>query len=114
MTLPEAIEIMTSEIASVLSDAVSSMYLYGSVAVGDFRFGWSDIDILVLTNKEMTKQQAERLLLLRQFLTEKYEDCTFFRAFWELLLQKMCFFLAKLERLYIGEPVDSASRIRIV
>lgn len=95
MTLSEAIEIISSEIASVLNDTLSSMYLYGSAAVGDFRLGWSDIDILVLTNKEMTEQQAERLLLLRQFLAEKYEDCTFFRAFEGAIVAEDVFFLGK-------------------
>ena len=80
MTLIEAITIMVDEIGAVLDEA-PTVYLFGSVALGDFRLGWSDIDILVLTKKEMTEQQAERLLLLRQVLVERYEGTALFRSF---------------------------------
>ena len=44
---------MTDEIVNILSANNPSVYLYGSVALDDFQFGWSDIDILVLTEKQM-------------------------------------------------------------
>lgn len=81
MNLDEAIRVMTQEIVAVLGGTTLSMYLYGSACLGDFRLGWSDIDILVLTDKEMTEQQAEKLLLLRQILVERYEGNSLFRSF---------------------------------
>lgn len=42
-----------------------SVYLYGSSVLNDFRLGWSDIDILILTGKQMSEEQAQRLVGLR-------------------------------------------------
>lgn len=98
MTLEEAIEIMTLEIVAVLDDAASSIYLFGSVALGDFRLGWSDVDILVLTNKEMTEQQAERLLVLRQVLVERYGGNALFRSFEGAILYAEAFLQEKTGR----------------
>ena len=47
MTLNEAIQIMTNEIATVLADNKPTIYLFGSVALDDFQLGWSDIDIQI-------------------------------------------------------------------
>ena len=52
MILNEAIQIMTNEIVTVLADNKPTIYLFGSVALDDFQLGWSDIDILVLTDCE--------------------------------------------------------------
>ena len=63
--LSAAAEKMAHAICAVF-DAAPSIYLYGSVASDDFRPGWSDIDILVLTEKQITEEQAETLVSLRQ------------------------------------------------
>lgn len=81
MTLNEAIQVITNEICSILSDNKPAIYLYGSVALGDFKPGWSDIDILVLTEHETTEQQAETLVGLRQALLERYPGNPYFRLF---------------------------------
>ena len=81
MILREAMEIMINEILSILGDHNPSIYLYGSVATGDFKLGWSDIDILVLTDREITEQQAEGLVHLRQRLQERYPENPYFRLF---------------------------------
>ena len=81
MTLHEAIKAMADEIASVLSNNKPSIYLYGSVVLDDFKLGWSDIDILVLTEFEITKEQANKLVNLRQNMLEKYPDNPYFRLF---------------------------------
>lgn len=47
------------------------LYLYGSVPGGDYRHGWSDIDLLCLTRHEITPGQADALLMLRQRLQEQ-------------------------------------------
>ena len=72
---------ITDAIAEILAGNVPSVYLYGSVALGDFRFGWSDIDILVLTEKQISQEQAERLAYLRQELTEREPDDPYSRLF---------------------------------
>ena len=81
MTLNEAIQVMTDEIVSVLADNKPTVYLYGSVALDDFQIGWSDIDILVLTEREISEQQAKRLAGLRQDLSERYPENPYFLLF---------------------------------
>jgi predicted nucleotidyltransferase len=79
--LQSAIQTMTAEITAVLADITPTIYLYGSVALGDFRLGWSDIDILVLTNGEITQEQADKLIGLRQTLLEREPGNAYYRSF---------------------------------
>jgi predicted nucleotidyltransferase len=79
MTLNEAIKIMTDKIVSVLAGNKPAIYLFGSVALDDFKLGWSDIDIAVLTKHEITEQQADTLVGLRQ--TMYYPGNPYFRLF---------------------------------
>lgn len=74
-------EIMTAAIGSILADGQPSVYLYGSSVLDDFRLGWSDIDILVLTQKPISEKQAETLRTLRQALLEKEPDNPYYRSF---------------------------------
>lgn len=76
-----SIEAVTAAIGSVLFDCRPSVYLYGSSVLDDFRLGWSDIDILVLTRKPISETQAETLLTLRQALLEKEPDNPYYRSF---------------------------------
>ena len=76
-----AIEKMTFEICNILSECSPSVYLYGSITLDDFRFGWSDIDILVLTDKQMSKEQANKLVKLRQTMLEKEPGNLYYRLF---------------------------------
>lgn len=64
----DSIARMTKEIVSIQNGDVHSIWLYGSIVQDDFRLGWSDIDILVLTGKQITDNQAQKLVQLRQFL----------------------------------------------
>lgn len=59
---------MTTEIQKRLGENPASGCLYGSVTLGDFRPGWSDIDILFLTEKSFDPTAAQELLTLRQAL----------------------------------------------
>jgi len=59
---------MAKKIVSVLNGNVHSFWLYGSVVQDDFRLGWSDIDMLVLTGKQFTDSQAQELVQLRQIM----------------------------------------------
>ena len=61
-----SINSMVWEISHILADCDPTIYLYGSSALNDFRLGWSDIDILVLTEKQISESQANLLVNLRQ------------------------------------------------
>lgn len=76
-----SIRLMTAAIADILQDSEPSIYLYGSVTMDDFRPGWSDIDLLVLTRKPITAAQAQQLLPLRQMLPLQHPDASFARFF---------------------------------
>ena len=59
------------EISGVLGDNLLSVCLYGSAVLDDYRDGWSDIDLICFTKEPPLPQQAEKLLMLRQFLVER-------------------------------------------
>ena len=71
---------MVREINSILSDCEPSIYMYGSSALNDFRLGWSDIDILVLTEKQITEKQAQKLVGLRQAMLEREPGNPYYRC----------------------------------
>lgn len=79
--LQKTISVMTQEIVSVLDGRVYGFWLYGSVTMDDFRSGWSDIDFVALTDSEITEEQADRLLMLRQVLTERENGNPYYRSF---------------------------------
>ena len=76
-----SIEQMTNRICAILQDCTPSIYLYGSVVLDDFRLGWSDIDILVLTQAQISERQAEELVGLRQRLLEEAPNNLYYRSF---------------------------------
>lgn len=76
-----AINTMVREISGILSDREPSIYLYGSSVLNDFRLGWSDIDILVLTGKQITEEQAKTLVGLRQAMLAKGPGNPYYRSF---------------------------------
>lgn len=79
--MDQSIQIMTSALASILGERLHSIWLYGSVVLGDFRLGWSDIDMLVLTKSAPTEDQARALLTLRQTLLENEPENPYYRSF---------------------------------
>lgn len=81
MNLNIAIKAMTMEIVSILEKASPTVYLYGSCATGDFKLGWSDIDILVLTEQRISSQQAEQLVSLRQTMLAPEPDNLYYHSF---------------------------------
>lgn len=89
-----AINTMVREISSILSDREPSIYMYGSSVLNDFRLGWSDIDILVLTGKQITEEQAKMLVGLRQAMLVKEPGNLYYRSFeggmltWNAFLSK--------------------------
>ncbi len=76
-----AINTMAVSIQRILTDAQPSIYLYGSVTTDDYRHGWSDIDLLVLTQDAITPAQADALLNLRQLLAARDPDTPYYRLF---------------------------------
>ena len=90
-----AIEKMSDEIAKILGENLTAIYLYGSYTLGDFRLGWSDLDILVLTKAAVSEEQAGRLVGLRQELQLNEPDCPFYRCF-EGGMLSLCAFIGGL------------------
>lgn len=78
--MERTIACMTKAIADILQENEPSIYLYGSCTMADFRPGWSDIDLLVLTQTPISPAQAEALLTLRQNLPKHYPDIQYARA----------------------------------
>lgn len=76
-----AINTMAVSIARILRDNNPSIYLYGSVTTEDYRHGWSDIDLLVLTGDPITQEQADMLVGLRQRLAACDPDTPYYRLF---------------------------------
>lgn len=76
-----AVNNMVREISGILADCIPSIYMYGSAALNDFRLGWSDIDILVLTKQQITETQAKLLVRLRQTMLEREPENPYYRSF---------------------------------
>lgn len=79
--MQRAIDKMVREISSILSDVKPSIYLYGSSVLYDFKLGWSDIDILVLTDSQMSEGQAQSLVGLRQAMLADEPGNLYYRSF---------------------------------
>lgn len=92
------INTMVREISGILSDCEPSVYLYGSSVLNDFRLGWSDLDILVLTSKPITEKQAKSLVGLRQVMLEKEPDNPYYRSFEGGMLTLDAFLSKKTDR----------------
>lgn len=69
-------------LAGELADRLAqpfTLLLYGSAVLGDYCPGWSDIDILALTDQPLTPAQADDLVSLRQQLVQRTGDAAFRR-----------------------------------
>ncbi len=93
-----AINKMVCEIRSILQDNEPSIYLYGSSVLNDFRLGWSDLDILVLTSKQITEKQAKSLVGLRQAMLVDEPDNPYYRSFEGGMLTLDAFLSKKTDR----------------
>jgi len=80
MTLENAIQTMTNEIATLVGHN-PTIYLYGSVVHNDFKLGWSDIDFIAITESEISESQANALVHLRQAMENRYPSTPYFRLF---------------------------------
>jgi len=79
--MEQSIDIMVNRITSILQDNNPSIFLFGSAVRDDFKLGWSDIDIICLTDKPIQNVQANKLVNLRQTLTSEHERNPYFRLF---------------------------------
>ena len=93
-----AVNRMVHEISSILSDCKLSIYMYGSAVLNDFRLGWSDIDILVLTDKQISGEQAKTLVGLRQAMLETEPGNPYYRSFEGGMLTLDAFLSKKTDR----------------
>ena len=98
MQLNDAIQLMKNEVVSILDDNEPTFYLFGSVVLDDFKLGWSDIDIVVLTKSEITALQAGILVNLRQKMLERFPENPYFRLFEGGMLSEDAFLNGKDER----------------
>ena len=82
MTLLEStLKRMADAVCGQLADCGPTMYLYGSAVADDFRPGWSDLDILVLTQHPIPPSAAEKLVVLRQTMQRAEPEHTEYRLF---------------------------------
>lgn len=82
---------MVREISRILADCDPTIYMYGSCALDDFRLGWSDIDILVLTERQMSQSQAMQLAQLRQTMLAMEPSNPYYRSFEGGILTRSAF-----------------------
>lgn len=61
-------------IASDLGEALDSLYLYGSVARGCARAGFSDLDLTIVLTRPLSGQESARLEQLRQDLQLRHSE----------------------------------------
>ena len=86
--MDQSIAKMADRITGILGGKPPEVWLYGSVVLDDFRPGWSDIDLLVLTNGQITPGQAGALLTLRQEMTQEEPENRYYRAFEGIIAEK--------------------------
>ena len=79
--LQASITQIAARISSILQPLYPTIYLYGSITLNDFKPGWSDVDILVLTDESISQTQATQLVTLRETMLSESTDNPYFRSF---------------------------------
>lgn len=80
-TMAHSTEIFLDRVCDILRDNAPSVLLFGSAATDDFRLGWSDIDLICVTENPIMPTQAEMLVNVRQTLVSEYRGNPYFRLF---------------------------------
>lgn len=78
--IARALSTLIAALRTILGDGFT-LCLYGSVTLGDFHLGWSDIDLLCLTDAPIPDAAAETLVMLRQTLLAVEPDNPYYRTF---------------------------------
>ena len=79
--MDESIFRVMRAISEILDGNIHGAWLYGSVVLDDFRPGWSDIDMIVLTDGRIAENQARELLMLRQDMSAGESENPYYRCF---------------------------------
>ncbi len=77
--IARALDTLTAALRTILGDSFA-LCLYGSLPLGDFRPGWSDIDLLCLTDAPIPDAAVEPLVALRQILLAGETNNPYYRA----------------------------------
>jgi predicted nucleotidyltransferase len=70
----EMLDLVRSSVLQALGDQVVAMYLFGSLATGDFDEGVSDIDVLVATAQDLSTAERDRLHKLHRRLGDEHRE----------------------------------------
>ena len=79
--MKKSIDVLMDSVRTILEENDLTVYLFGSICLDDFKLGWSDIDVLMLTEKTISEKQAKQLVNLRQTLLETYHGNPYYRSF---------------------------------
>ena len=60
------------QLKTILEDRLIGVYLFGSLVWGDFEYGSSDIDLLVVTSSNTTNDEFDKLDHMQRELAKTY------------------------------------------
>lgn len=66
------LDVLITQIRSVLGGNLVGIYLYGSLVSGDFDYDLSDIDLLTATSRTVSKRELETLKKMHEVLARQY------------------------------------------
>jgi len=68
----DIISTLSQELQHILGDQLHGFYLTGSLTYGDFDYGSSDIDFLVVLHSPLSQKQREQVKSVHEGIAEKY------------------------------------------
>jgi hypothetical protein len=76
--IPQPVQLVLNEYIGALNEALPDLlvgvYLHGSLALGAFDLGLSDIDFISITSRRCTAADIDTLRAIHQRLTQRYPD----------------------------------------
>lgn len=88
-------DVIINKIRELLSGLSPTIYLHGSLAGSDFKPGWSDVDLLCVTEKTIPEDIAQTLVHLRNSMRMDYSEGENFRIYEGVFLSKEGFLYGK-------------------
>lgn len=77
MNLPNKVENVLADYMNVLNEhlpgVLEGLYVHGSIALGAYVDGTSDIDFITITNRTLTENDSEALLKVHRTMEKNYE-----------------------------------------